>query len=81
MAALGLYCCRWDFSSRQERVLLFAGVVGFSLQWLLSWWRMGPKAVWVSFSPFGSETTQKLRLRSCGSEALDHDFGSWGRQA
>ena len=35
MAALGLYCCVWAFSSSSKRGLLFVACIGFSLRWFL----------------------------------------------
>ena len=33
MAALGLWCCAWAFSSCGEQGLLLLWCLGFSLQW------------------------------------------------
>ena len=35
LAALGLRCCAWAFSSSGERGLLFVACADFSLRWLL----------------------------------------------
>ena len=51
MAALGLRCCVWAFSSCSKRGLLFVAVRGFSLQWLLLLQSMGSRH--ASFSSCG----------------------------
>ena len=48
LAALGLRCCAWAFSSCGERGLLFVVV-----QWLLSLWSMGCRR--ASFSSCGAQ--------------------------
>ena len=43
LAALGLHCCTWAFSSCSKQGLL-CSCAGFSLQWLLLLWSMGFRA-------------------------------------
>ena len=68
LAALGLRCCVWAFSSCGEWGLLFVVVRGLLIA-VAS--RCGARALgtWAS-------VVVARRLRSCGSRALDHGLGS-----
>ena len=53
LAALGLCCCAWAFSSFGEQGLHFVAVpTGFSLRWLLLLWSMGSRR--TGFSSCGT---------------------------
>ena len=66
LAALGLLCCTWAFSSCSERGLLFVAVCRLLMWWLLLLWSMGSRCVGFT---------------SCGSRALEHRLSSCGARA
>ena len=71
LAALGLCCCAWAFSSCGERGLLFIAVHGLLIA--------------VASLAAGSRRTASVvvacRLSSCGSRALECSLSSYGIQA
>ena len=66
MAALGLRCCVWAFSSCGERGYSSLGCAGFSLRWLLLLQSTGSRR--AGFSSRGSWDLE-CRLSSCGAWA------------
>ena len=67
LAALGLCCCTWAFSSCGEQGLLFLVVrAGFSLRWFLLLRSTGSRH--VGFSSCGTQALER-RLSSCGTRA------------
>ena len=67
LAALGLRCCAWAFSSCSEWGLLFVAVCGLlSLRWLLLLQSRGSRC--AGFSSCGIRALE-LRLSSCGTQA------------
>ena len=66
LAALGLHCCAWAFSSCGERGLLLLRCTGFSSPWLLLLWSTG---------------SRRAGFSSCGSRALKHSLSSCGTGA
>ena len=73
LAALGLHCCAWAFSSYGKWGLLFAAVRGLLI---VVTSRCGARALgaWASVVvPCG--------LSSCGSQALEHKLSSCGSWA
>ena len=80
MAALGLCCCAWVFSSCGERGLhSLLWRAGFSLQWLLLLRSTGSRR--AGFSSCGTPALER-RLRSCGARGLvapRHVGSSWTR--
>ena len=74
MAALGLCCCVWAFSSCGEQGPLSSfWCAGFSLQWLLLSWRPGSRHMGFSSC---SRWAQGLQLW-----ALEHRVSGCGTQA
>ena len=66
--ALGLLRCALAFSSCSEQGLeALLRCTGFSLRWLLLWWKTGSRK--VDFSSCGSWALE-LGLSSCGTRAL-----------
>ena len=72
LAALGLRCCSWAFSSCGERGLLFPAVRGL-LTAVASCCGAGALGAWASI-------VVACGLSSCGSQALERrlsSFGAW----
>ena len=72
LAALGLCCCAWAFSSCSESGWGYSSLrcTGFSLRWLLLLWSTGSRHT-------GSVVVVR-GLSSCGSWALEHRLSSCG---
>ena len=64
LAALGLRCCAWAFSSCGEQGLRFVAVGGFSLRWLLLLQSTGSRR-----TGFSSRGTRAQQLWLLGSRA------------
>ena len=89
LAALGLCCCAWPFSSCGKRGLLFIAVCGL----LSSWWLLLLQSTGSRHEGFGSCGTRAQQLwhtgsvivahglSSCGSRALEHRLSSCGARA
>ena len=63
LAALGLRCCSWVFSSCGEWGLFFIQCAGSSLWWFLLFWGTGSRAHGLSGC---SSQAPEHRLSSCG---------------
>ena len=67
LAALGLRCCAWAFSSCDERGYSSLQCAGSSLRWLLLLWSMGLVASWHVGS---SRTRARTRVPCIGRRIL-----------
>ena len=67
LAALGLCCCMWAFSSCGELGLLFITVLSFSFWWLLLLQNMG-----FRYAGINSCSIQAQSLRLAGSVVVVH---------
>ena len=74
LAALGLHCCTWAFSSCGEQGLLFAAVHRLLIAVASLCCRAGALGTWAS-------VVVACRLNSCGSWALECRLSSCGTWA
>ena len=74
MAALGLCCCSWAFSSYGERGLLFLAVRGLLIKVAFLCYGASALGTWAS-------VLAARGLSSCGSRALERRVSSWDTRA